>query len=159
MHPGKHLIRPYPIPNHKHSFPPCAALVLAWIAGTAFAANAAEIAAPAKEEGATDAPALVEAGAHYRVWKNGESTVTELADGLNYFDGVSWQPTEEKIEALPDGSAAVANKGQFRASFSPNINTAGGITLLTPDNKTFKSHIAGLVYADWAAGKSVIVAL
>src|SRR5439155_22641551 len=85
------------------------------------------IAAPAQDAALTakaDAPTIVEVGPSHRVWTSGSSTVTELADGLNYFDGVSWKPAEEKIEALPDGSAAVAQRGQFRAQFAANLNTA-----------------------------------
>src|SRR4051812_7321754 len=127
------------------------------------ASNAAEI-APAKTDAGPAAveeestPTIIEAGANHRIWKYGTNTVTELADGLNYFDGVSWQPSEEKIEALPDGSAAVAQKGMFRARFAANLNSAGSIEL-TMDAATFRSHIGALVYYDWVLGKSTIIAV
>jgi len=133
---------------------PVALLALVITLGSPIRSRAAAVADAAN----TEAPAVVEAGAHHRIWSNGSGTVTELADNLNYFDGTSWKPSEETIQVLADGSAAVAEKGQLQARWAANLNSAGAIQFGV-GAAVFQSHLSALVYYDTALQQSIILAV
>jgi len=78
-----------------------------------------------------------------------------LATGLHYQRDGQWVDSKEEIELFQDG--AIARQGQHQVIFTPNINTAGAIDLLTPDGR-FRSHILGLAYTDAATGNSAMIA-
>ena len=78
------------------------------------------------------APVVLELGPHHRIVENvleqvGEDGVitlqtnryTELANGIGFWDGQSWQPTEEKFEVI--NGHAVATKGQLQVILAGNI--------------------------------------
>jgi len=52
---------------------------------------------------------------------------TELASGLNYWDGQQWLPSKEEIDAYAGG--AIAQYGQHKVIFANNLNSAGAIDL------------------------------
>jgi hypothetical protein len=102
---------------------------------------------------------VVEHGPFYRVWsrtvqetnattgkvQSREQRYMELANCLNYWENGEWKDSQDLIELAPDG-AAIAQHGQVKVIFSPNLNTAGAIDLLSPQGKRFRSHILGLYY-------------
>jgi len=49
---------------------------------------------------------------------------TLLENHLNYLDNGQWKPSEDLIEAFPDG--AVARRGPNKAIFSPDLATDAG---------------------------------
>ena len=81
---------------------------------------------------------------------------TELATGLHYLSNGQWLESKETIESYPAG--AVARQGQYQVIFANNLNSAGAISLQTPDGKNLRSNIMGLMYEDTATGDAVLVA-
>jgi hypothetical protein len=75
---------------------------------------------------------------------------------MHYLSDGQWLESKEEIELFQDG--ALARQGQHKVVFAPNLKTRGGIELLTPDGKRFRSHIFGLIYYDSASGKSTLLA-
>jgi len=83
----------------------------------------------------------------------------EVGSGLNYLDGSGvWQPSQDLIELMPDGSAAAIH-GPMKAYFSPNLNTAGAITFVTISNRVFKTRVAGLYLYNATTGERQLVSL
>ncbi len=68
-----------------------------------------------------------------------------------------WRPSEDLIELQSDGSAA-ALRGQHKIHFSPNLNTAGAISLTTVSNRVFRSHPLALYYLNAQTGERALVA-
>lgn len=119
-------------------------------------------------------PTIVERGAHHRVWQrtterlrhDGKvikqfSSYVEVGMGLHYQADPSdpnspWLDSREVIELFQDG--AIARQGQHRVIFSPQINSAGAIDLMTVDGKRFRSHVLGLAYTDAATGNAAMIA-
>ena len=79
---------------------------------------------------------------------------TELASGLNHNVNGQWVESSEKIEILPNGTAA-ATDGQHQAYFPGDIYQ-GQIELVTPDGKHLKSRPLALTYFDGT--KTVVIA-
>ena len=79
---------------------------------------------------------------------------TELASGLNHYVNGQWVESSEKIEILPNGTAA-ATDGQHQAYFPGDIYQ-GQIELVTPDGKHLKSRPLALAYFDGT--KTVVIA-
>ncbi|MBI5386478.1 MAG: hypothetical protein HZA90_17540 [Verrucomicrobia bacterium] len=113
--------------------------------------------------------AVVARGPHHRVWQRTEErklpngrtieekhAYTELASGMHYWENGQWQESQEVIELLADGAAAM--KGPMKVIFAPNLNTRGAITLFTPLNQRMTLHVLGLAYHDVASQKSVLIA-
>lgn len=84
-----------------------------------------------------------------------KSSYTELATGLHYLKDGKWEESREEIEIF--NGAAVARQGQHQVIFAANLNSSGAIDLLAADGQRFRSHVLGLVYTDYASGKSVMV--
>lgn len=114
-------------------------------------------------------PVVVERGLHHRVWQRAiiqplpggrsitnRSSVVELESGMHYVKDGQWLESREEVEIL--NGAAVARQGQHQVIFAANINSPGAIDLLAPDGQRFRSHVLGLVYTDYASGKSVMIA-
>jgi len=112
---------------------------------------------------------IVQNGPHSRVWQgvttttNADGTLysktssyTELATGLNHLIAGQWVESSETIQITPNGAAAT--NGQHQVYFPANINTAGGIHLVTPDGQDQRSQIVGLAYFDSATSNSVMIA-
>ena len=112
---------------------------------------------------------VTERGPHHRVWQrenvrifpNGRaltnrSVVVELESGMHYVKEGQWVESKEEIEIF--NGAAVARQGQHQVIFAANFNSSGAIDLQAPDGKRFRSHVLGLVYTDYASGKSVMIA-
>src|SRR5207249_4543565 len=68
-----------------------------------------------------------------------------------------WLDASEAIQIQLDGSAASVNAAH-QVYFSANINAAEPVKLITPDNKTLKSHILGIAYYDFHKEQSVLIA-
>jgi hypothetical protein len=62
---------------------------------------------------------------------------TEVATGLNYWDGQSYQPSVP--EFLIIGDEAVAEQGQSKLILPSNLNVAGAVYLLDADGKEYRS--------------------
>ena len=88
--------------------------------------------------------------------KERKSSYTELATGLHYLKDGQWLESKEEIEIF--NGAAVARQGQHQVIFAANLNSPGAIDLLAADGKRFRSHVLGLIYTDYASGKSVMIA-
>lgn len=114
-------------------------------------------------------PVITERGPHHRVWEYYTTTTnsyqevavvtnsyTELQTGASFWDGKSWVDSVEEIAPYPKG--AIAQKGQHQVIFSPQINVAGVIDLLTSDGQRVRGTPVGLAYHDDATGKSVLIA-
>jgi archaellum component FlaF (FlaF/FlaG flagellin family) len=71
---------------------------------------------------------------------------TELATGLNHLVNGQWVESSEKIDILPNGTAATTN-GQHQAYFPGNIYQ-GQIELVTPDGLQLFSQPLALTYFD-----------
>ena len=112
---------------------------------------------------------VAEQGWHHRVWQRTTShlradgttvqkatSYTELASGLNFRRNGEWVESKAEIELFEGG--AIARQGQHQVIWTPNINTAGAIDLLTADGKRFRSHVLGLAYTDKATGNSLMIA-
>jgi len=116
-------------------------------------------------------PTIAERGPHHRVWqriterigpkgiviKQTNISYVEIATGMNYLKDGQWVESKEEIELFEGG--AIARQGQHHVTFTPNINTAGAIDLLTYDGKRFRSHILGLAYTDATSGNSAMIAV
>jgi len=66
-----------------------------------------------------------------------------------------WVDAEAVIEI--EGNTAVSRKGAHNVSFAANANTAGAVTLVTPDGKTMRSHVLGIAWFDSANNRSEMV--
>jgi hypothetical protein len=103
---------------------------------------------------------IVQNGPHSRVWQrvsaqSKTTSYTELATGLNHLVNGQWVESSETIQITPDGAAAT--NGQHQVYFPANINTSGGIHLVTPDGQDMRSDIVGLAYFDSATSNSVMI--
>jgi hypothetical protein len=87
------------------------------------------------------------------------ASFTEMADGLEYWDGQAgaWKDSQDLIEVQSSGAAAALH-GRVKAFFSPNLNTPGAVTLVD-SNRTFKCEPIGLFYYDAAQDKTVPLAV
>src|SRR5687767_11014414 len=125
---------------------------IALLAAAFFSSNAAEL----------GAPAVVERGPHDALWLRVSEHTTaygrksyvtnsyrELATGKHYLKGEEWVPSVAEIIVLPSGFG-VATQMQHKVIFAPNINTAGAIDCLMPDDQRLRGHVLGLAYTDKA---------
>ncbi len=94
-----------------------------------------------------------------RIWQNslGQS-VTEIATGMNYWDGTQWTPSNPSFVLSPNGTAFVAAQIQDPTQLAINLNVQGAVTVVTPDNVTLSSTPIAIGLYDAASGQSVIVA-
>ena len=103
---------------------------------------------------------VVERGPDHQVWQretyeprpNGTYTTqvhqyVELSSGLNFFDNGQWVESKAEIDLLPDGSGAVATKGQHQVFFPADIYS-GAIELVTRDGKHLHARPLGISYDD-----------
>lgn len=102
---------------------------------------------------------IKQVGPRSRVWGNsvGQS-VTEIATGMNYWDGQEWTPSDPSFEVSADGTAFVAAKIQDATRLAADLNSVGAVTVTTPDNVTLRSTPVAIGLYDAASGQSVIVA-
>ncbi len=106
-----------------------------------------------------DANSRVLQSKSYEIGPSGEvltniHTYTELATGLNYHRDGKWMEASERIEILPNGTAAATN-GQHQVYFPGDIYQ-GQIEMILKDGKHLKSRPALLSYYD--GDKSVLIA-
>src|SRR6266446_2938294 len=106
-----------PIGNRRYSrLEICATGLLALVLLAASFAGGAEV-APAPD--AIAKPIAIESGPHYTVWKTASGGFTELACGLNFWDGTGWARSQETI-SLGNGYGFATN-GAHAAVFPPSI--------------------------------------
>src|SRR4051812_7381622 len=79
--------------------------------------------------------------------------VTEVASGMHFQKDGEWIESEETIEAIDGGAAAL--HGAHKATFSQNLNTFGGIHLTSPNGTVLQSHVLALAYTDVQNGTRV----
>jgi hypothetical protein len=102
---------------------------------------------------------VTQVGPHSRVWQNSAGqSVTEIATGMNYWDGHQWTPSDPSFVVSPDRTAFVANQILDPTRLAANINSIGAVTVTTPDNVKLKSTPIAIGLYDAASGLSVIVA-
>ncbi len=80
----------------------------------------------------------------------------ELANGLNYFDGKEWLPTDTSLELEP--GYAKAWKGQHKVTFAAELNCGGAVAIELPDGERMRSQIYGIAYYNSRTGESVLIA-
>jgi hypothetical protein len=118
-------------------------------------------------------PSLAGRGPHHRTWQRIREKVradgrvqsttnsyVELGTGICYQRDlgqgkVEWLDSREEVVLVPGG--AEASQGQHVCFFSANLNTAGAISLRTPDDKHLMSHVLGAGYFSPNTGKSVLL--
>jgi hypothetical protein len=81
----------------------------------------------------------------------------EMATGMHFLSGTNYVESVESITSTENGGEAT--NGQSKAYFGANLNTAGSIQLLTPDNKLLRSHLMCLSYYDSGVGSNVLIGL
>jgi hypothetical protein len=103
--------------------------------------------------------AITQVNPHSRVWQNslGQS-VTEMATGMNYWNGQQWTPSNPSFVVSPNGTAFVATQIQDPTQLAANLNCVGAVTVTTPDNVTLNSTPIAIGLYDAASGLSAIVA-
>lgn len=108
---------------------------------------------------ATAEYSLIQVNPHSRVWQNslGQS-VTEIATGMNYWNGTQWVPSNPSFVVSPDGTAFVASQIQDPTRLAANINCVGAVTVTTPDNVQLRSTPIAIGLYDAASGLSAVVA-
>lgn len=113
---------------------------------------------------------VVNFGGNYRVWQRtvyetgpqGQTVphvqqYTEAASGLYYLNAQgAWTPSQELIQSTAAG--AVAQRGAYQVTFLNNLNAAGAVDQLTPDQKRLTSNIIGLAYYESSSGSNVLFA-
>jgi hypothetical protein len=80
-----------------------------------------------------------------------------VSSGENYLDpsGV-WQPSQDLIELMPDGSAAALH-GPCKARFSPNLNTSGALAFTSKSNRVFSTHLLCLAWYSPVTGQRATI--
>jgi hypothetical protein len=102
---------------------------------------------------------IVQQGPHSRLWRNSAGqTVTEIATGLNRWNGQEWIPSDPSFEVSPDGTAFVAANIQAPTRLAANLDCIGAASVTSPQNVTLRSTPIAIGLFDAASGKSVIVA-
>jgi RHS repeat-associated protein len=87
---------------------------------------------------------------------DGKRPVVELGTGMNYWDGRKWAPSEATFALAPD--AFVADRMNFRVRLEANLNTVGGVTVVTPEGTVLRSSPIGLGLYDPVTGESLVIA-
>jgi hypothetical protein len=102
---------------------------------------------------------ISQVGPHSRIWQNtlGQS-VTEIATGLNYWNGAQWMPSQPMFVRSADGSGFEATRIQDPTRLAANLNSQGAVSVTTPDGVVLKSTPLAIGLFDAASGKSVILA-
>jgi hypothetical protein len=116
------------------------------------------------------APVVVQRGPHDALWQRVVEHTTsygkkyyrtnsyrEIATGKHYLKNGEWVASVPELAILPSGFG-VATQMQHKVIFAPNINTAGAIDCLMPDDKRLQGHVLGLAYTDKATGQGVMIA-
>lgn len=80
----------------------------------------------------------------------------ELQTGKHHLQNGRWVDSSEEIQLDPKG--AVATNGPHKVGFTANINSPVSVAVITPDNTTLKIRPAGLVYFDFHARRSALIA-
>ncbi len=102
---------------------------------------------------------VAEIGPHSRLWVNASGqSITEIATGMNYWDGRTWSPSEPEFQVAADGSGFAIDKVQDPTHLAANLNSYGAVTVTTPDGVTLRSTPLAIGLYDTASGQSVIVA-
>jgi len=106
--------------------------------------------------GQTSAPAgagtagdysVTDRGANFNTWRaTHRAPYTELAAGLNYWNGSRYLPSSETVEPLPSGGAG-ALQGQHQIYFPYDIG-GGRITMITPKGLQVVSQPLCISYSD-----------
>ena len=113
---------------------------------------------------------VVERGPHHAIWQRVTESKTpwgrtylitnsyrELSIGKHYLKNEQWVPSVLEISVLPSGFG-VATQLQHKIIFAPNVNSAGAVDCLTPDDKRLRHHVLGLAYMDKVSGQGVMIA-
>jgi len=84
------------------------------------------------------------------------SRIEEVATGMNFWDGQTWASSEASFDVAAD--AFVANRLQYLASISFNLNTVSAVNVITRDGVNIHSTPVAIGLYDAASGASTIIA-
>jgi hypothetical protein len=150
----KGFMKTHPYSNINNALSIIFPLILAYASGFCLAQYPSQSAPQATED-----YTVTQVGPHSLVWGNSAGqTVTEIATGMNYWDGNGWAQSNPFFAATPDGTAFVAAQIQDPTRLAANLNVQGAVTVTTPDNVTLSSTPIAIGLYDAASGQSVIVA-
>ena len=110
--------------------------------------------------------AVVDKGANHRIWQRvtwapdpfGSFTpvtnsFTELQTAMAHLVNGEWVNSSPQIQITASGAQATGS--QHTVAFLGNINTAGSVSLTTPEGKRLASNILGISFLDASTGNSV----
>ena len=82
--------------------------------------------------------------------------ITEIATGMNYWDGQTWVPSVAEFEITETGFDAT--RMQHVVSLNGNLNRVGSVSVQTHDGITLHSSPVAIGLYDAASGQSIIIA-
>jgi hypothetical protein len=86
-------------------------------------------------------------------------SVTEIATGMNYWNGQQWTPSDPSFAVSPDGTSFIATRIQDPTQLAANLNSAVVVTVTMPEGVTLRSTPISIDLYEAASGLSVIVAV
>src|ERR1041385_8264945 len=117
------------------------------------------------------APVISSRGPHHRVWtrtnivtlpngltRTNSSSYVELGSGMHRWDPNANQWVDAEVLLEIQGNTAVSRNGAHNVTFAANANTPGAISLVSPDGKTFRSHVLGIAWFDASTSQSEMIA-
>ena len=141
-------------------------LLLSLLACGLAAAAVAQTVQPPGAPPADTPYAVVERGADHKVWQRVTWTpdafgfftpvtnsYTELQTSMAHLVNGQWVDSSDQIQVTATGAQAT-NSGHS-VVFLGNINSAGAVSVTTPEGKRLTSNILGLTYFDTASSQSV----
>ncbi len=110
---------------------------------------------------------IAEMGPHHRVLRavadargaraRPAASVVELANGMNFWDGQRWVPSDASFQTTPEGF--LATNIQHKVRLSADINRVGAVTLVSPDQKiTLSSSPIGIGLFEPVSGRFELIA-
>ncbi len=103
----------------------------------------------------------VEVGPHHRIHRLAadESAparqVITLGDGMHYWDGEQWSPSDPTFDVADEGF--VASRLHYRVRLSPNLGEIGSVRVITPDGQVLESTPVAIGLYDPVTGESAII--
>ena len=81
---------------------------------------------------------------------------TEVASGLNYWDGTTYQPSVPEFSII--GTEAVADQGQTKMVLPANLNVPGAVYVVDREGKEYRSTPSFLALRDPANNHGIAIA-
>ena len=119
----------------------------------------------------TTSYSIIQSDANSRIWEKTtyESSlsnkaiphkhhITELATGLNYWDGKQWSPSIPSFQISADGQSVFATNLQHKVQLSANLNAESSVNITTPDGIVLHTSPVAIGLYDEATSNSLIIA-